>query len=74
MTHPFQCACSTQTKEQWENDILQSARTLAAEHGIRAIMLTEIAHAIGMHKSALLRHFETREQIFLVPAGQGWHE
>ncbi|WLR99626.1 TetR/AcrR family transcriptional regulator [Shinella sumterensis] len=74
MTHSFQRARSTQAKEQRENDILQAARALATEHGIRTITLTEIANAIGMHKSALLRYFETREQIFLVLAGEGWRE
>lgn len=74
MTITFQRARSTEAKEQRENDILQAARTLAKEHGIRAITLTEIANTIGMHKSALLRYFETREQIFLVLAGQGWRE
>ncbi|MDH7785462.1 AcrR family transcriptional regulator [Ochrobactrum sp. 19YEA23] len=74
MTHQFQRARSTEAKQQRENDILQAARTLAAERGIRAITLTEIANAIGMHKSALLRYFETREQIFLILAGQSWRE
>ncbi|MCR6502928.1 TetR family transcriptional regulator [Shinella sp. CPCC 101442] len=74
MTNTFQRARSAEAKEQRENDILQAARRLAAEQGIRAITLTEIANTIGMHKSALLRYFETREQIFLVLAGQGWRE
>jgi AcrR family transcriptional regulator len=74
MTHPFQRARSIKAKEQRGSDILQAARMLAAEQGIRAVTLTEIANAIGMHKSALLRYFETREQIFLVLAGQDWRE
>jgi AcrR family transcriptional regulator len=41
---------------------------------VRQITLTDIAAAIGMHKSALLRYFETREQIFVVLTGEGWRE
>ncbi|MDQ0468494.1 TetR/AcrR family transcriptional regulator [Labrys wisconsinensis] len=74
MSHTFQRARSPEAKERRETDILEAARSLATEHGIRAITLTEIADAIGMHKSALLRYFQTREQIFLVLAGQGWRE
>jgi AcrR family transcriptional regulator len=38
------------------------------------VSLTDIAGAVGMHKSALLRYFETREQIFLVLTAEGWRE
>jgi AcrR family transcriptional regulator len=35
---------------------------------------TDIAAAVGMHKSAMLRYFETREQIFLRLTANGWRE
>jgi AcrR family transcriptional regulator len=70
----FQRARSTEAKEQREAAILEAARVLAATHGVRQITLTDIAEAIGMHKSALLRYFETREQIFLVLTAEGWRE
>jgi AcrR family transcriptional regulator len=70
----FQRARSTEAKEQREAAILNAARALAATHGVRQITLTDIAAAIGMNKSALLRYFETREQIFLVLTGEGWRE
>jgi AcrR family transcriptional regulator len=70
----FQRARSTEAKEQREAAILKAARALAATHGVRQITLTDIAAAIGMNKSALLRYFETREQIFLVLTGEGWRE
>jgi AcrR family transcriptional regulator len=70
----FQRARSTEAKEQREVAILNAARALAATHGVRQITLTDIAAAVGMHKSALLRYFETREQIFLVLTGEGWRE
>jgi AcrR family transcriptional regulator len=41
---------------------------------VRQITLTDIADAVGMHRSALLRYFETREQIFLILTAEGWRE
>jgi AcrR family transcriptional regulator len=70
----FQRARSTAAKRQRETAILDAARALGAERGIRQITLTEIAAAVGMHKSALLRYFETREQIFLRLTADGWQE
>ena len=40
----------------------------------RQITLTDIGEAIGMHKSALLRYFETQEEIFLRLTADGWRE
>ncbi len=74
MNQNFQRARSTEAKEQREAAILKAARALAATHGVRQITLTDIADAVGMHKSALLRYFETREQIFLVLTAEGWSE
>ena len=36
--------------------------------------LADIAARVGIHKSALLRYFETREQIFLELTAQAWRE
>jgi AcrR family transcriptional regulator len=70
----FQRARSTEAKQQREEAILAAATRLGAEHGIRQVTLTDIADAVGMHKSALLRYFETREQIFLKLTAAGWRE
>ncbi|MCS5719108.1 TetR family transcriptional regulator [Herbiconiux sp. CPCC 205763] len=70
----FQRARSADAKQQREVAILDAARRLGAERGIRTVTLTDIAEAVGMHKSALLRYFETREQIFLRLTAQGWRE
>jgi AcrR family transcriptional regulator len=70
----FQRARSTEAKKQREEAILEAARRLGAERGIRQVTLTDVANAVGMHKSALLRYFETREQIFLKLTAAGWHE
>ena len=59
----FERARSDEAKTLRERSILDAARRLGEAHGIREITLTDIADAIGMHKSALLRYFETREQI-----------
>jgi AcrR family transcriptional regulator len=70
----FQRARSTETKRLREAAILDAARRLGAERGIRQVTLTEIAGAVGMHKSALLRYFETREEIFLRLTAEAWQE
>jgi AcrR family transcriptional regulator len=70
----FQRARSTAAKHVRESAILEAARALGAERGIRQVTLTEIAAAVGMHKSALLRYFETREEIFLRLTAEGWRE
>lgn len=70
----FQRARSAEAKQQREAAILAAATSLGAEHGIRQVTLTDIADAVGMHKSALLRYFETREQIFLKLTAAGWRE
>jgi AcrR family transcriptional regulator len=73
-TSEFQRARSTAAKQLRETSILDAARQLGAERGIRQVTLTEIADAVGMHKSALLRYFETREEIFLRLTAEGWSE
>jgi len=70
----FQRARSTAAKQLREGAILEAARRLGAERGIRQVTLTDIATRVGMHKSALLRYFETREEIFLRLTAEGWSE
>jgi AcrR family transcriptional regulator len=73
-TTGFQRARSAQAKQERESAILAAAQQLGALRGIRVVTLTDIAEAVGMHKSAMLRYFETREQIFLRLTAIGWHE
>jgi AcrR family transcriptional regulator len=54
--------------------ILGAARELALRDGVRAVSLADIATRVGIHKSALLRYFETREQIFLELTAAAWRE
>jgi AcrR family transcriptional regulator len=68
----FQRARRPEQKEQRREAILAAAGDLARRDGVRAVTLSEIARAVGIHKSALLRYFETREQIFLELTGREW--
>jgi AcrR family transcriptional regulator len=68
----FERARSAEAKRIRETAILDAAARLAAERGVRAVTLTDIAAAVGMHKSAMLRYFETREEIFLRLAASEW--
>ncbi len=70
----FQRARSPEHKAERREAILHAAASLAARDGVRQVTLTDIAAAVGIHKSALLRYFETREQIFLELTGRAWTE
>ncbi|MFJ6016973.1 TetR/AcrR family transcriptional regulator [Streptomyces sp. NPDC092952] len=75
MTQPkFERARSAEAKRMRESAILGAAERLAVEHGVRSVTLTDIAAAVGMHKSAMLRYFETREEIFLRLVAVQWKE
>jgi len=68
----FQRARRPEQKQQRQDAILDAARQLALRDGVRNVSLTDIAEKVGIHKSALLRYFETREQIFLDLTAQSW--
>src|SRR6201998_4743131 len=70
----FRRARSAAANQRRASAILDAARALGAERGIRQITLTDIGEAVGMHKSAMLRYFETREEIFLRLTADGWRE
>jgi AcrR family transcriptional regulator len=70
----FQRARRPEQKQQRQAAILDAARQLALRDGVRNVSLTDIAERVGIHKSALLRYFETREQIFLELTAQAWLE
>jgi AcrR family transcriptional regulator len=73
-TEPFQRARRPEQKEQRREAILAAAAELARRDGVRAVSLSDIARAVGIHKSALLRYFETREQIFLELTAREWRD
>src|SRR5580704_9372763 len=68
----FQRARRPEQKRQRQDAILGAARELARRDGVRNVSLADIAARVGIHKSALLRYFETREQIFLELTAQAW--
>ncbi|HEX4011567.1 MAG TPA: TetR family transcriptional regulator [Solirubrobacteraceae bacterium] len=73
-TATFQRARSAEHKTQRREAILAAAAELARRRGVREISLADIASEVGIHKSALLRYFETREQIFLELSSRAWEE
>jgi AcrR family transcriptional regulator len=68
----FRRARRPEQKQQRREDILAAARELALAEGVRAVSLAGIAALAGIDKSALLRYFETREQIFLELTAREW--
>jgi AcrR family transcriptional regulator len=68
----YQRARRPEQKLERRDAILGAARELALRDGVRAVSLADIAARVGIHKSALLRYFETREQIFLELTAQAW--
>ena len=70
----FQRARRPEQKQQRQDAILGAARELALRDGVRNVSLADIAARIGIHKSALLRYFETREQIFLELTAEAWRD
>lgn len=68
----FQRAYSPQHKEQRATDLVQAARTLAASVGARGVTLTAIATEAGVHVSAVRRYFDSREDILLGLAEEGY--
>lgn len=70
----FQRARRPEQKMRRQAAILRAARELALRDGVRKVSLADIAARVGVHKSALLRYFETREQIFLELTAEAWRD
>ncbi|MFE7633631.1 TetR family transcriptional regulator [Kitasatospora sp. NPDC057518] len=70
----FQRARTPEAKRAREDAILAAAARLATANGVREVTVTAIADEVGMHKSAMLRYFETREDIFLRLAAEAWQD
>ncbi|MGW1159151.1 TetR family transcriptional regulator [Streptomyces sp. NPDC002513] len=73
-TSPFQRARRPEHKEQRRRDILDAAATLGRRDGVRPVTLTDIAAEAGVHKSAVLRYFASREAVFLMLTADGWQD
>jgi AcrR family transcriptional regulator len=73
-TPQFERARSAEAKQARETAILAAAARLAGAGSVREVTASAIADEVGMHKSAMARYFETREDIFLQLAADAWDE
>ena len=72
-TEVFQRARSPEQKAQRRAAILDAAAALGRSNGVRRVSLGDIAKAVGLTKSNVLRYFETREDIYLQLTASGYH-
>ncbi|MDX3214077.1 TetR family transcriptional regulator [Streptomyces sp. ME02-6991-2B] len=74
MTEPtsFVRARTPANKERRSRDLLDAARQLAENGGVRTVTLTAIAERAGVHVSGVRRYFDSREEIFLRLATTAW--
>ncbi|MFI1919635.1 TetR family transcriptional regulator [Nocardia sp. NPDC020380] len=70
----FARARTPEAKRARQETILAAATRLATAASVREVTASAIADEVGMHKSAMLRYFETREDIFLQLAADAWGE
>jgi AcrR family transcriptional regulator len=61
-------------KQQRREAILVAARTLAVDSGVGNVSLGNVATAVGLAKSNVVRYFGTREEIYLELAAGGWRD
>ncbi|MCR3750669.1 TetR/AcrR family transcriptional regulator [Lentzea californiensis] len=77
MDASFRRARHPEQKEQRREAILAAARDLALDVGVARVSLGDIATAVGLVKSNVLRYFGTREEIYLqltMSNGTDWAE
>ena len=66
-------ARSAEDKRKRTNDLLAAARQLATERGgVRHVTLAAVTEAAGLHPSAVRRYFDSKEELLLELAEQGW--
>lgn len=70
----FQRARSPEHKQRRAQDLYRAARELALRDGVGAVTLTAIAQEAGVHPSAMRRYYESREDILLRLAADGWQD
>ncbi|RKQ86386.1 TetR family transcriptional regulator [Solirubrobacter pauli] len=68
----YQRARRPEHKEERREAILAAARALAEERRVREVSLGDIARAVDLAKSNLLRYFESREAIYLALLAREW--
>jgi AcrR family transcriptional regulator len=67
-----QRARSPHDKQLRKTALLDAAGELAIEQGVREVTLVAVTARIGLHPSAVRRYFESREELLLELAEQGW--
>ena len=72
VNQPRQRARSPHDKQLRKTALLNAARELAIEQGVRQVTLAAVTARIGLHPSAVRRYFESREELLLELAEQGW--
>ena len=70
----FQRARSAAQKQQRVDAILAAGRHQLGRDGVLPVSLGTMAAEVGLHKSAILRYFETREDVFLQITAQEWQD
>src|SRR5687767_6509519 len=61
-------------KQQRRDTILAAARQLAVDSGVGHVSLGNVATAVGLAKSNVVRYFGTREEIYLELAAECWRD
>ncbi|MCW2865145.1 MAG: TetR family transcriptional regulator [Actinoallomurus sp.] len=61
-------------KQQRRAAILEAARELALQSGVRNVSLGGVAAAVGIAKSNVVRYFGTREEIYLELTAEAWRD
>src|ERR1700704_2761118 len=69
-----QRARSPRDKQLRKAALVDAARELASEDGVREVTLTAVTTRVGLHPSALRRYCESREELLLELAQQGWDD
>jgi AcrR family transcriptional regulator len=72
-TADFQRARSARHKQQRAQDLVDAARGLATEHGVKSVTLTAVAQRAGVHHSAVRRYFDSHREVLLHLAAEGWN-
>jgi len=72
MSQPRQRARSVEDKQLRKTTLLEAARDLASERGVREVTLAAVTSQVGLHPTAVRRYFESREELLLELAEEGW--
>ncbi|RLP84766.1 TetR/AcrR family transcriptional regulator [Mycetocola lacteus] len=71
----IQRARSSDAKAQRAEDLLDAAESLALElGGVRHVTLAPVTERAGLHRTAVRRYFESKEELLLELAERGWKQ